>query len=122
VIQGAFVLACIIGLYFVALVFFERQKYGKYIVFSLICASFCLAYLNVTVHNDANNEAQLEALSKGGLVLMSSFLLGISAASSPRSSNKKRIFPLASLSLGVAAAILVMTRQSKETILALFGW
>jgi DNA-binding CsgD family transcriptional regulator len=121
VIQGAFVLACIIGLYFVALVFFERQKYGKYIVFSLICASFCLAYLNVTVHNDANNEAQLEALSKGGLVLMSSFLL-VFCCEFTSVLNKKRIFPLASLSLGVAAAILVMTRQSKETILALFGW
>jgi DNA-binding CsgD family transcriptional regulator len=121
VIQGAFVLALLLGMYFVALFIFARRKFGKYFVCSLICASFCLSYLNMTIHYDANDEVLLEAPSKGGIILMSSFML-LFICEFTSLLNKRRIFPLASLGLGAIAAILVMTRQSKEAILTWFRY
>jgi DNA-binding CsgD family transcriptional regulator len=121
VIQGAFVLALLLGMYFVALYFFARRKFGKYIFCSLICASFCLSYCNMTIHYDANNEVLLEALSKGGIILMSSFML-LFCCEFTSVLNKRRIFPFASLGVGTITALLVMTRQSKEVILAWFGY
>jgi DNA-binding CsgD family transcriptional regulator len=121
VIQGAFVLALLLGMYFVALFLFARRKFGKYIVCSLICAAFCLSYCNITIHYDANDEVLLEAMSKGGIILMSSFML-IFCCEFTSVLNRRRIFPLASLGLGAIAAILVMTRPSKESILTWFGY
>jgi PAS domain S-box-containing protein len=120
-IQGAFVLVLIIGLYFFALFFVSGRSYPKHLVFSLMCASFCLSYLSVTIHYDANDEVLLEALSKGGLVLMSSLML-VFCCELTSVLNARRVFPLASLALGAAAAGIVMTRGSKETILAWFGY
>ena len=120
-IQGAFVLALIIGVYFAALFLVQRRDNGKYIVFSLICVSFCLSYFNVTVHFDSNDEILLEALSKGGLVLMSSFML-VFCCEFTSVLNRRRIFPLAVLALGILAASLAMTRSSKETLLSAFGY
>jgi PAS domain S-box-containing protein len=119
-IQGAFLLVLIIGLYFVALFFAERRKYGKQLIFSLLCASFCLSYFNVTFHYDADDEVLLEALSKGGLVLLSSLMV-VFCCEFTSVLNKGRIFPFASMALGLVAAALVMTRQSKEAALGWFG-
>ncbi|MGO8695441.1 MAG: sensor histidine kinase [Rectinemataceae bacterium] len=120
-IQGASVLVLIIGLYFLALFIFDRRNHIRYLIFSLMCASFCLSYFNVTVYYDADNEVLLEALSKGGLMLMSSFML-VFCWEFTSGLNRRRIFPLAVLAFGVAAAVLVMTRRSKEDILLWFGY
>ncbi|GEM_PF-2943963 len=120
-IQGAFVLVLILGLYFVALFFAEGRAYGKHLIFSLMCASFCLAYFNVTFHYDANDEVLLEALSKGGLVLLSSLMV-LYCCEATAVLNKRRIFPLASMALGLSVAVAVMTRPSKEAVLVWFGY
>jgi adenylate cyclase len=120
-IQGAFVLSLIIGLYFLTLFLFERRKNRNHFIFSLICASFCLSYFNVTIHFDANDEVLLEALSKGGLILTSSFLL-LFCFEFTSILRQRRAIPLAALALGAVVALLVVTRQSKREILAWFGY
>jgi Adenylate cyclase, family 3 (some proteins contain HAMP domain) len=120
-IQGAFVLALVIGLYFFALYITERRRTVKNLFFSLICVSFCLAYFSVTTHFDANDEALMEALSKGGLVLMASFWLAF-CCEFTSVLNKKRILPLVAIALSAVAAGLVMTRTDKAEILAWFGY
>ncbi|HTX72776.1 MAG TPA: histidine kinase dimerization/phosphoacceptor domain -containing protein, partial [Rectinemataceae bacterium] len=120
-IQGAFVLVLIIGLYFLALYFFNRRGKPTYLVFSFMCAAFCLSYFNVTVYFDADNEVLLEALSKGGLVIMSALML-VFCSEFSAVLDRKHVFPLAVLVLGLAAAVFIMTRQSKEAILEYFGY
>ena len=121
VIQGAFVLALLLAIYFAVLCFRERRILGKYVLFSLMCASFCLSYFNVTIHYDADDEVLVEALSKGGLILMSSFMLFFCCEFTSLF-TKRRILPHLSLALGAIAAALVMTRQSKEAILTSFQY
>ena len=121
VIQGAFVLALLLAIYFAVLCFRERRAFGKYVLFSLICASFCLSYFNVTIHYDADDEVLVEAISKGGLILMSSFMLFFCCEFTSLF-TRRRILPHLALALGATAAALVMTRQSKEAILTCFQY
>ena len=121
VIQGAFCLALIIGLYFLGLFFAERRKEVKYLMFCFICASFCIAYFSVTTHYEANNEVLMEALSKAGLVLMSTVLL-MFCCEFTGILNYKRIFPLVMLGLGLVVSGAVLVQGSKEDILRWFGY
>ena len=121
VIQGAFVLAFLLAIYFAVLCFRERRVFGKNVLFSLFCASFCLSYFNVTIHYDADDEVLVEAISKGGLILMSSFMLFF-CFKFTLFFTKRRILSHVSLALGAIAAALVMSRQSKEAILTYFQY
>ena len=120
-IQGAFVLALVIGLYFFALYLIERRRTVKNLFFSLVCVSFCLSYFSVVTHFDANDEALMEALSKGGLVLMAAFWLTF-CCESTSVLNKGRILPISAIAVSGVAAVLVMTRANKADILSWFGY
>ncbi len=120
-IQGGFFLALILGLYFLGLFFAERRKEVKYLIFCFICAAFCMAYFSVVTHYESNDEVLMEALSKGGIVLMSAALL-MFCCEFTGILNEKRIFPLVMLGLGIVAAASVLAQGSKEEILRWFGY
>jgi adenylate cyclase len=119
-IQGAFLLALIIGLYFLALYLQERRRQARYLFFGLICFSFCLSYFGVTVHFEANNEPLLEALSKAGLVLMSSCLV-LYCGEAAGLRGKARLAPRILLAVGLLAAAGILLLRHKQLILRWFG-
>jgi methyl-accepting chemotaxis protein len=119
-IQAAFVLAFVMSLYFLALFIAEKKGRKDYIYFAVICVAFCLAYLNVTIHYEANNEVLLEALSKTGLVLLSTFML-LFCSEFSGVFNRRKIFRRVMLVLGVLAAVFVLLQRSKAAILTNFG-
>ena len=119
-VKGAFVLAMVIGFYFLGLFLFGQMRRPSYLLFAGVCLSFCLSYFNMAIHHEANDEVLLEALSKGGLVLLSSSTLAFVCEFSSVL-NRRRALPLAYFAVGLGFALLVITRGSKQAILASFG-
>lgn len=74
-IQGAFVLSLIIGLYFFILYLAEKQRQRDRLIFALFCFSYFFASIAIATHHDTNNEVLMENLSKFGLLLSVTFIL-----------------------------------------------
>lgn len=121
IIQGAFILSITLGLYFFFLFFAERRKEAKHLLFCAICVTFCMAYFSVTIHYEATDEVFMEALSKAGIVLMSTAMLMFSCEFTGVL-NKRRIVPSIFLFFGIIVASVVFMQRSKETILLWFGY
>ncbi len=74
-IQGAFVLSLIIGIYFLTLFIAEKKRQKNHLIFALFCFSFFFATMAIATHHDTSNELIMENFSKFGLILSSMFIL-----------------------------------------------
>ena len=119
-VQAAFVLALVMSLYFLALFFAEKKGRSDYLYFAIICIAFCLSYFNVTIHYEANDEVFLEALSKAGLVLLSTFMFFF-CVDFTGVFKQRKVFLRVMLALSAFCAVFVLVQRSKAAILGTFG-
>ncbi len=74
-IQGAFVLSLVIGIYFLILFIAEKKRQKNHLIFTFFCFSFFFATIAIATHHDTSNEILMENLSKFGLILSSTLIL-----------------------------------------------
>lgn len=72
-IQASFVFAIILAAFFI-LLFVTGTRDTKYLEFAFVCLCYSLAYSNMSLFNDAQNEVLLDKISRTGLPLTSLFL------------------------------------------------
>lgn len=119
-IQGAFVLSMIIGLYFFILYLAEKQRQKTRLIFALFCFAYFFATIAIATHHDTSNEIALENLSKFGLLLSVTFLLRFFMEFTGVL-NKIRPLRIGIYSLGCIAAAGALFQQSKEALTSWFS-
>lgn len=122
-VQATFILSLVMVVYVFALYLLESKRRTANLYFVAIGISYCLAYLNVVIHNEAIPEVPLEALSKAGMVLASTFLVAFivdftGIITRPR---LRPFFFIALFAAGGAAGIAILVQNDKEGILRVFS-
>jgi adenylate cyclase len=120
-VQAAVVLSLLLAFYFLGLFLAEKRRQEKNLFFTLICLTFCLSYFGIAVHYESFNELLMEALSKGGLILLSSAMVVFCSVFTGVLS-KRKILPFAMLAVGLAGAVFVVIQPDKDSMARVFGY
>lgn len=120
-VQGAFVLSLIIGLYFFILYLAEKKRQKTRLIFALFCFSYFFASIAIATFHDTSNEVMMENLSKFGLLLSSTCLLRFFMEFTGIF-NRNIAFRWFVNGFGLAAALGALFQRSKESLLVWFGW
>lgn len=125
VVQATVILSFALFFYFSALFLLDGARKLTHLYFALICISFCMSYFNILIYHVAIDEAPLEAISKAGLVLSSTFLLlfcceftDLFSRLKPRTRRYLLFMPFG---IGVTASLCVLCQTSKQGVLSVFG-
>jgi diguanylate cyclase (GGDEF)-like protein len=124
-VQATFILSLLLCAYFIALYLVSNREYMIYLLYALICLSFCAAYFNVSVHHEGIPEMPLEKLSKTGMVILSTFMVAFCAEFSGafpqrRSRGRNLVFALIFAS-GILGSLPILMQGSKQGMLTVFG-
>ncbi len=115
-IQASVVFAIIIASFFF-LLYFLGSRDMKYLYFAFVCASYSLAYINMTLFNDAQDELLLDKLSRCGLPLTSLFLSFFALQFANLSFKRKKYNAILKILLGLPVALVcVITLSTRDKV------
>lgn len=122
-IQASVVFAIVIAAFFF-LLYFLGTKDMKYLYFAFVCASYSLAYINMTLFNDSQDELLLDKLSRCGLPLTSLFLAFFAMQFANLSFKRKNLNVILKAVLGIpvaAACLITLFTRDKVELYAFFS-
>lgn len=122
-VQASFIMSLVMIVYVLALYFLGSNRRRADLYFVALGLAYCLAYVNVVIHNEALPEVPLEALSKAGMVLSSTFLVAFVVEFTGLFAGTwhKKLFLGVTLAAGAIAAGLILVQRDKQSILAMFS-
>jgi diguanylate cyclase (GGDEF)-like protein len=124
-VQATFILSMLLCAYFIALYLVSNREYRIYLLYALICLSFCASYYNVSIYHEGIPELPLEKLSKAGMItlstFMSAFCVEFSGIFQRRDSRGRKILLAMIFASGILGALPVLMQGGKQEMLAVFG-
>ena len=119
-VQAAVVFAILISVFFMLLYFRSSVRDIRYLYCALVCLSFALGYLNMSLYHDAADDVLLDKLSRTGLVLTALFLSWFAMAFTGIANGKRRL-KLAFAVPSIACIIAVALQPDKRSLQAFFS-
>lgn len=120
VIRGASVLAVFLFVFFMIYGLMDRFRDMNYFYFALMCLSFVLAYLEITLSHDHAAEVLIKIFAKTGFTWIA-ILAVYFVTEYTGIFRENRIRKFAPLIIALIYTVLYLTRNSKESIDAIYG-
>jgi len=118
-VQGAFLIAFIISLYFLLLFIFTQFSDKRYLYFSLMCILFSLSYINMTFNYESNNMALLEKISRISLLFVVTLMLYF-IMEYTKILNKNRILKIVSILPAIIFGLIISLQETRDKVTEAF--
>lgn len=118
-VQASFVIALVIGLYFLLLFIFIGFSDKRYLYFSLMCLFFALSYINMTFNYESNNMPLLEKISRISLSFVVCFMLYF-VIEYIKTLNNNKILKIVSIIPPILFGIILIFQETRDKVNEIF--